>query len=131
MRDIKSRGKRVSNGEWVYGWYQYVSKSYWKHRISNDQCIEVEVDPETIGQLTGIKDLYNRDIHDGDIIHASGHFPGVGWYDTGEHDYDFTAPVKWNKEKAAYTCKQYYLHELNRIVVVGNIFDRDDIKEAD
>ena len=48
MRDILFRGKRLDNGEWVYGFY----------------C----VDPSTVGQYTGLKDKNGKRIFEGDII---------------------------------------------------------------
>ena len=65
-REIKFRGKRVDNGEWVYGYY-------WKDTISEKTFIltglyenkkyselpiieQIEVDPKTVGQYTGLKD---------------------------------------------------------------------------
>ncbi|MGG1639888.1 hypothetical protein ACIFQM_01060 [Paenibacillus sp. NRS-1782] len=48
MRDIKFRGKRLDNGEWVFG-------DIWQHNgrvdIVDDRAQSHPVDPETVGQF--------------------------------------------------------------------------------
>ncbi len=57
MREIKFRGKRVDNGEWVYGYYYTQIITHAGNRKSRDhfmrteQNIRYEVDPDTVGQL--------------------------------------------------------------------------------
>ena len=77
MREILFRGKRISNGEWVEGFYVMHSASI-EHPYSytdGEHCIQTvphniqyEIDPETICQFTGLADKNERKIFDGDII---------------------------------------------------------------
>ena len=89
MREIKFRGKRVDNGEWVYGdiihsaWKTFIKDCNDKYtnprRLAENtadfRCIEVA--PSTVGQYTGLKDSKRteeypegQEIYEGDIIKA-------------------------------------------------------------
>ena len=71
MREIKFRGKRIDNGEWVYGNYIKVTpyEDNGGHRIcSQDSWDMFEVDPETVGQFTDLKDKNGKEIYEGDIL---------------------------------------------------------------
>jgi len=81
-------------------------------------------------QYTGRKDKRRKEIYEGDIVRARGHYPGEGWFDTGEHDYDFIADVKWDNEKMAYLCNGYYLHETEEVEILGNIYENPELLEV-
>lgn len=57
MRDILFRGKRKDNREWVYGYvYRIWERVYILWGMTNDVPNMIEVDPETVGQFTGLYD---------------------------------------------------------------------------
>ncbi len=71
-RIIKFRGKRIDNGEWVYGDF-----AIWqgKCQISNDDTSDNawthhvhDVDPLTVGQFTGFHDQNGTPIYEGDTM---------------------------------------------------------------
>ena len=73
MREIKFRGKRLDNGDWTYGWLvieqngtAWISKYFHKGEWE-------QVDPETVGQFTGLKDKNSVEIYEGDILHIEIH----------------------------------------------------------
>lgn len=66
MREILFRGKRVDNGEWVYGDFQLHSLQCFI--IERGILTKYKVIPETIGQSTGMWDKNKTTIFEGDII---------------------------------------------------------------
>lgn len=69
-REIKFRGKRLDNGEWVYGYYvKYNDYSDNIHEsIIDEYGYMYDVDLATVGQYTGLKDKNGKEIWEGDIV---------------------------------------------------------------
>jgi len=125
MREYK--GKRVDDGKWVYG-----SLLVW-----SDGSMLIHIDesgsrviPETIGQHTGHKDIY-----EGDIVEATNSGMGQTWKHVGEVCYGWHC-ASWNLEShtEGEWYMGFYVAELDSKIplgwrdykVIGNIHDTEE-----
>ena len=141
MREVKFRGKRLDNGEWVYGYYvfdaaQNIHQICTNHKgscnASYDYLHEVYlVDPSTVGQFTGLRIENDVDVYEGDILRSEVVEGGecllfrVFWLYDGwcaEENYDFQG----NKEKRWVPLAFC----VERGSVIGNIHDNPDLMEV-
>jgi|WetSurMetagenome_2_1015567.scaffolds.fasta_scaffold12557_9 uncharacterized phage protein (TIGR01671 family) len=139
MREIKFRGKD-SLGKWLYGLlFQYedgaCSIFYGKFKHigyeDNEMCDREEVFAHTVGQYTGLKDKNDKEIYEGDIIHACdavgvvefacGCF-GINW--------DYNSPGRhrmfgvWGQRHNLRRMDDDIIYELE---VIGNIYDNPEL----
>lgn len=100
MREIMFRGKRMDNGEWIYG--NLIGTDVIVGDIvewdSDYFCTEFwwKVDPETVGQYTGFKDETGTEIYEkGRFRH--GNDIGTVVFKNGSFWVDWDLPVTWDK----------------------------------
>ena len=134
MIEIKFRGKRTDNGEWVEGYYLMAAGMSFISAFAVQEPILV--DPDTVGQFTCLHDKNGKDIYEHDIVN-NGHtiiysqgnsrrFESVGdvRFDTKNGCFVINNTDGYNKRLTLKTIK------LLSIEVIGNIHE-NNIKEIE
>ena len=105
MREIKFRGKRLDNGEFVEGYFQIVRDCTGKYYWINDFLGNIhDVDPETVGQYIGFKDISQSEIYEGDILEFE---------DIGEEGYEYIEGYDFtNRAKVVYRNARFELEAI-------------------
>jgi hypothetical protein len=66
-REIKFRGKCQTTGEWFYGYLFKSDSGERTHIIKNHKgCLDI--DPDTVGEFTGLRDKNEIEIYENDLI---------------------------------------------------------------
>lgn len=154
MREILFRGKRVENGEWIYGYPlvdtadcslkaegkcscphdgSWAEMFFWEDDFHEYEL--EEVDSSTIGQYTGLTDKNGKKIFEGDIVEAI----------------DYIGGIRFVGDKQTYVIKFIHggfsaghnrplkdfvygpiidSHPLYEIEVIGNIHDNPELLEG-
>lgn len=122
MRDIEFRGKRTDNGEWVYGnLVRGCDKKYaYIVEFGNEELCRnyVDVNPDTVGQYTGLKDKNGTKIFEDDIVtmprYGGGRCKSVVYFKSG---------------KFAVDGSNYGFKDIcpKNMLVIGNIYDNPEL----
>ncbi len=64
-REIKFRAKTLSTNEWVFGDLHLLTK--FPH-IHDGEVSKSSIQPDTVGQFTGLTDKKGREIYEGDVL---------------------------------------------------------------
>lgn len=137
-REIKFRGKAKLDGKWWFG--NLVSKDTRGRTQINDPehggCFDI--DPETVGQFTGLHDKNGKEIYEGDIVYSE--------FEDGSNG---SSLVGWNEKEFCFGIMDEYAYRsklkgyeyptfLNRVMlafmrdakifeVIGNIHDNPEL----
>lgn len=137
MRKILFRGKRVDNGEWILGSLIKVkikNATAWiifkpDFAFTNDGMKSLghaHVDPETVGQCVGLKDMNGKWIFEGDVLEH--HIQGNILVNRGVVNWD-AKNARWAHQlNTMNPC--FYMHNPETVEVIGNIHDNPELLEG-
>ena len=133
MREILFRGKTLNDNEWVIGAGVYKSEGYtW---IITDDVTKTEnrgtgsdaINPETVGQYTGLTDKNGKKIFEGDIVTVHLEIP---YLPSQPKTISAVGVVEFNTEKSSYyvvstSGEEYALCFIDE--VIGNTHDNSEL----
>ena len=132
MREIKFRGKRADNGEWVYGdLMQFYNNG---HRMNSVTICSTQVDEvltNTVGQFTGLHDKNGQEIYEGDIVKwtiTQMRVTEDGGYE--EYDSDEIDVIEWCNDAlyvGEYCAVGFSYESEDYAEVLGNIHDNPEL----
>ena len=142
MREILFRGKRIDNGAWVEGAFCLKDcDSPFGEMVDRPSIIKYEppcdgfwfrVEPETVGQFTGLTDKNGKKIFEGDIV--EGHCHSQWRHDLqrceiayGRDGFEARHHVKQGNVQRYYSYKVLFSKD---VVVIGNIHDNPELAEG-
>ena len=145
MREICFRGKRTDNGEWVEG---CLIKVDWRNKPTTYSIMPTRptacnyiVDPETVGQYTGLTDKNGVRIFEGDILRGFeypfcsningefNYFAEIVWFDDSSAFGTYTFKNPKSNVRGISEGNTDYLEYFNadKWEVIGNIHDNPEI----
>jgi hypothetical protein len=136
MREIKFRGKRIDNEEWVYGCLTRYSgyMSYITVDLVKNEVYEVYTD--TVGEYINYKDLNDEELYKTDIIYYHRHEGCLG---VDSKAVNKLGVILWNDSALGYRIQPIDTHSgkvnygvdgekirtSHRIIKVGNLHESD------
>lgn len=138
MREILFRGKRIDNGEWIEGYFVYCKSEYDYEKTAEiipreadriyrgeyDLYDVREVDPDTVGQYTGLTDKNGTRIFEGDIV-KFGNIIGIINYNEGCYCVKTNKPDWRGRSNPAI---DIVMNEYtNEVEIIGNIHDNPEL----
>lgn len=134
MRVTKFRGKRIYNGEWLFGdlMHDNIGGSYIYPIEAENLYKENAVTPDTVGQFTGLLDGNGQEIFEGDIMRIPEtefniEIIGVVEFDRGS--YVVRSFFSGTRSSLAWAVRERQSGE-RRGVVIGNIYDNPELQKG-
>ena len=139
MREIIFRGKRLNNGEWVYG--QFTATMHARSFIRPDNICQYDasilyvdddkwyrgakIDEQTVGQYTGLTDIHGKKIFEGDIVKHYNFSVDPEHFSSGVILWNDDA-CRW--ERTDTECSErFFISSECKYEVIGNIHDNPEL----
>ena len=133
MREILFRGKRVDNGEWMYGDLLHpdlYDNGYFIEDFTQNKNNCHEITPSTIGQYTGLI-ANGKEIFEGDIVK----YKNTDGISSNGVILTITGKVVYNKKTASFAvdgrdkigAKHFDYFPIKKIEIIGNIHDNPEL----
>ena len=120
MRTIKFRGK-TDSGKWCFGYFLHDGQR--GRFVITDGLLEINrVNPDTVGQYTGLKDKNGKEIYDGDILAHNG--DPIGYVVDGVRGYCFDVIYFSPEYEESWSLYGVVVNDFHGDVeIIGNIHD--------
>ena len=135
MRQIKFRGKRIDQDEWVVGSLVKIIRVNIKFYIlplntvidDDSKMFDslIEIRPETASQFTGLVDRNGKEIYEGDIIEDKNGIGVIMWFQTAWGVASYAHG--YNGVKSYTAVDSFYCNEVKEWAVIGNIYDNPEL----
>ena len=132
MREIKFRGFSKKHQQWLTGNYILNRGAHFIAPVDEPAdgktWEDYEVDPDTVGQFTGLTDKNGREIYEGDIVLAQGFHP--------DYDKKHKCIMAWDKMDCrwratmpigVHTGSDWPLSTPNILEIIGNIHEHHEL----
>ena len=149
MREIKFRGKEIDTGKWVYGglfkepappqcfektledkyWIVYPNPRYMPDWNLPYEMVRTDIEKETIGQYTGLKDKNGKEIYEGDIVFIKGETKLLDITGKVEYSNILAQFIITNTGSIVNEAEPLGDYEEEDIEIIGNGFDNPELLE--
>jgi uncharacterized phage protein (TIGR01671 family) len=123
MREIKFRGQSNSTGKWYFGYYIKSDNGPEgiDHVIQFTGGYKDDIDPDTVGQFTGLKDKNGKEIYESDLFRDNDGFIWKVFFEDGKF---IAKGGEWDLTETLIEFTPEHCE------VIGNVFENEDLLEG-